>query len=136
MKYLLDTCTISFFLRGDTNVINSMQNVSPSDLGISVITLLEIEYGFKIKKSKQMDELYKKWQSLVDIISILPFNDNTAVIAANIRALLKQEGKPIGAYDVLIAATALEHKIICVTNNLSEFQRVKELGLLDWTLSI
>ncbi|WP_375330247.1 PIN domain-containing protein [Candidatus Tisiphia endosymbiont of Nemotelus uliginosus] len=66
--------------------------------------------------------------------SILPFNDGTAIIAAAIRALLKQQGKPIGAYDVLIAATALEHKIICVTNNLSEFQRIKELELLDWTV--
>jgi tRNA(fMet)-specific endonuclease VapC len=134
MKYLLDTCTISFFLRGQVNVIEQMQQVSPSDLSISVVTLLEIEYGFNIKQSQQMHKLYKKWQSLVSLISILPFNDGTAIIAAAIRALLKQQGKPIGAYDVLIAATALEHKIICVTNNLSEFQRIKELELLDWTV--
>ncbi|HJD64336.1 MAG TPA: type II toxin-antitoxin system VapC family toxin [Rickettsia endosymbiont of Sericostoma sp.] len=134
MKYLLDTCTISFFLRGQVNVIEQMQQVSPSDLSISVVTLLEIEYGFNIKQSQQMNKLYKKWQSLVSLISILPFNDGTAIIAAAIRALLKQQGKPIGAYDVLIAATALEHKIICVTNNLSEFQRIKELELLDWTV--
>ncbi|HJD56601.1 MULTISPECIES: PIN domain-containing protein [Rickettsieae] len=134
MKYLLDTCTISFFLRGQVNVIEQMQQVSPSDLSISVVTLLEIEYGFNIKQSQQMNKLYKKWQSLVSLISILPFNDGTAIIAAAIRALLKQQGKSIGAYDVLIAATALEHKIICVTNNLSEFQRIKELELLDWTV--
>ncbi|MDN3030650.1 MAG: type II toxin-antitoxin system VapC family toxin [Candidatus Tisiphia sp.] len=134
MKYLLDTCTISFFLRGQVNVIEQMQQVSPSNLSISVVTLLEIEYGFNIKQSQQMNKLYKKWQSLVSLISILPFNDGTAIIAAAIRALLKQQGKPIGAYDVLIAATALEHKIICVTNNLSEFQRIKELELLDWTV--
>ena len=62
MKYLLDTCTISFFLRGQVNVIEQMQQVSPSDLSISVVTLLEIEYGFNIKQSQQMNKLYKKWQ--------------------------------------------------------------------------
>lgn len=133
MKYLLDTCTVSYFLKGNTSVINNMQITTPSDLAISAITLLEIEYGFKLKNSKNMDNLYKKWQLLLSIIKILKFGNKTALIAADIRASLKQQGKLIGAYDILIGATALEHKIICVTNNLSEFKRIEELELLDWS---
>lgn len=136
MKYLLDTCTVSYFLKGNTNVVNHMQAATPSDLAISVITLLEIEYGFKLKSSKHMDNLYQKWQSLLNIINILKFNNKTALIAADIRASLKQQGQLIGAYDILIAASALEHEIICITNNISEFRRVEKLELLDWSNSI
>ena len=38
----------------------------------------------------------------------------------------------IGAYDILIAATALEHNLICVTNNIGEFSRISNLQIEDW----
>lgn len=136
MKYLLDTCTVSYFLKGNTNVINHMQKLAPSDLAISVITLLEIEYGFKLKDSKHMNTLYQKWQSLSDIINILKLNKKTALIAANIRASLKQQGLLIGAYDTLIASSALEYQITCVTNNISEFKRIEKLELMNWSVCI
>ena len=125
MKYLLDTCTVSYFLKENTNIIKCIQSVTPSELAISVITLLEIEYGFKLKNSKHMDSLYRKWQLFLSVINVLKFNNKTALIAADIRSLLKLQGKMIGAYDILIAASALEHKMICITNNLSEFKRVR-----------
>lgn len=134
MKYLLDTCTISYFLKGNDNIINHLKPLSPSDLAVSVITILEIDYGFKLKTSKELIQLHLKWLSFLDALTVLEFNNKTALIASDIRAFLKLSGNPIGAYDILIGATALEHELICVTNNLSEFERIKELKLEDWSI--
>lgn len=60
---------------------------------------------------------------------MLPFTAQEAEKAADIRSILKIAGSPIGAYDVLIAATALSHHHIVVTSNVREFQRVPNLQI-------
>ncbi|MCW6037337.1 PIN domain-containing protein [Spirulina subsalsa FACHB-351] len=65
-------------------------------------------------------------------VTILPFTNAEAEKAAEIRALLKSQGQPIGAYDVLIAATALEHQLLMITANQREFNRVVGLQTENW----
>jgi tRNA(fMet)-specific endonuclease VapC len=52
--------------------------------------------------------------------------------AAAIRVQLKMRGTPVGPFDLLIAATALEHNLILVTHNLSEFEKIKGLVCESW----
>lgn len=77
------------------------------------------------KRQAQLNEL-------CSLVSILPFGEKEAISAASVRAKLEQKGTPIGAYDLLIAGTALEHKGILVTNNLKEFSRVPKLKTENW----
>ncbi|WP_371851465.1 PIN domain-containing protein [Sphaerospermopsis reniformis] len=65
-------------------------------------------------------------------ITVLPFTAQEAEKAADIRSILKIAGSPIGADDVLIAATALSHHHIVVTSNVREFQRVPNLQIENW----
>jgi tRNA(fMet)-specific endonuclease VapC len=51
------------------------------------------------------------------------------------RVTLEAAGRPIGAYDLLIAGQALRHKLTLVTANVSEFVRVKGLVWQDWAKS-
>ena len=67
-----------------------------------------------------------------DAIAVLSFGVGEGDRAAQIRAILKPQGRTIGAYDVLIAATALQHNLIMVTANLREFERVPELQVESW----
>jgi tRNA(fMet)-specific endonuclease VapC len=62
----------------------------------------------------------------------LDFDDACSQVAATLRARLESEGCPIGAYDTLIAATALRHGAALVTRNVAEFSRVQGLELIDW----
>lgn len=62
----------------------------------------------------------------------LPFDDRCAEEAAQIRADLAAQGKPIGPHDILIAATARAHDAVLVTHNTSEFARVTGLRMEDW----
>ena len=65
-------------------------------------------------------------------IATLPFDEADARATAAIRAALKTRGQPIGAYDALIAGTALARGLVVVTSNAGEFKRVSGLQVEDW----
>ncbi len=69
---------------------------------------------------------------LSSTVIALPFNNEDSRAAGSIRAALEAAGKPIGAYDYLIAGQALARQLILVTANVSEFSRVKGLSWQDW----
>lgn len=48
------------------------------------------------------------------------------------RAQLVRQGIPIGPYDILIAGQAMARRMVLVTHNLSEFNRVPGLQCEDW----
>ncbi len=131
MKYLLDTCTISDFVKGNINTLNKIKSIEPYLISVSTITSMEIYYGLKRnpEKASRIEEII---QGFLDTIHILPFDQEDAKYAGNIRADLFSQGLPIGAYDILIAATALKKKLILVTSNTKEFLRVKNLSLQNW----
>ena len=73
-------------------------------------------------------------QALLRELPILTFDSSSALQAAKIRAQLQRIGRPIAAYDVLIAATALANNLIVVTHNTREFSRIGGLKVEDWQL--
>ena len=52
MNYLLDTCVISDFVKGDKNTLSMLKSVSPNDLAISSITVMEIQYGLALNPNR------------------------------------------------------------------------------------
>ena len=68
-------------------------------------------------------------------LQMLPFDSECAAHAARIRVALEAIGKPIGAHDTLIAATALRHQATLVTRNAKEFSRVPGLLWVNWHAS-
>jgi tRNA(fMet)-specific endonuclease VapC len=51
------------------------------------------------------------------------------------KARLQKAGTPIDDFDLLIAATAITHKLVMVTNNTNHFKRVASIKLEDWTIA-
>lgn len=64
--------------------------------------------------------------------SVLPFGSTAAAEYGEIRAYLQSQGTPIGPLDMLIAGYARAEKMILVTNNVREFERVPGLELENW----
>lgn len=131
MKYLLDTCVVSDFVKGDPSTLNHIKKTSPNHIAISSITLMEIEYGLALNKNKAA-QLRSVIHDFLAPITILNFTSDDAAQAALLRALLKQQGNPIGAYDILLAGTALNHKLTFVSSNTNEFDRINGLKLENW----
>jgi tRNA(fMet)-specific endonuclease VapC len=91
MKYLLDTCTVSDFVKGLPNPLARIKATPPDLIAVSALTRMEVAYGLALNK-----------------------------------------GQPIGAYNVLIAGTAVARGLVVVTSNVGEFRRVGGLQLEDW----
>ena len=131
MKYLLDTCCISDFIKNDKNTVFRLQNTPPNEIAVSTISVMELEYGLLLNPARGK-KIRPYIEDIISSVHILPYGLETANYSAAIRAALKKTGKPIGSYDVLIAGIALEHGLILVTANTKEFQRIPKLHIENW----
>jgi tRNA(fMet)-specific endonuclease VapC len=131
MKYLIDTCTVSHFVKGHPSVSRQLKATSPELISISSISVMEIEYGLKLnlERAKIINPVIEK---LLSSITILSFEKEDAEVAGNLRAHFKKIGTPIGPYDLLIAAQGIHHGLTLVTQNTKEFSRVPALIIEDW----
>jgi tRNA(fMet)-specific endonuclease VapC len=130
VRYLLDTNIISFWARkSHPALMAKMLATSPADLCTSVLVEHELRYGFA------RNPAVKSWPIIAKLLDLIPSHALTrdaANHAAELRSTLAEQGKQIGPYDLLIAATALEHGATLVTNNTREFARVPSLIVEDW----
>lgn len=44
MRYLLDTCVISDFIKGEIGTTNKLKETSPFEIAVSTITVMELRY--------------------------------------------------------------------------------------------
>lgn len=131
MSYLLDTCTVSDFVKGQPGVLARIKATAPQQISISAITRMEIEFGLHLNPARAL-KLAPVMNAFLKSISTLSFEEADAKAAGTIRAVLQKKGKPIGAYDVLIAGCAMARGLAVVTSNLREFQRVGGLKVENW----
>lgn len=100
------------------------------DIGISTITLAELQYGaMKSARPKQNRESLKDFIAPLDVAS---FDNGASEAYGEIRVALEKSGRPIGAMDLLIAAHALSLDARLATNNEREFKRVRGLRVENW----
>ncbi len=130
MKYLLDTDSVSFALRGHGEVGTKIRARKPSDLRISAITVAELRYGADRKGSKKLHALIDTMATAIEVVS---FDEAAATEFGRIGSILAERGTPIGEYDVLIAAHAVTLRCTLVTNNVKHFSKVPGLLVENWT---
>ena len=134
MNYLLDTNACIALINGNPPSVRAKFRKATKLGGqvfVSSIALFELWYG--VAKSSRRDFSKKRLEAFfAGPIHPLSFEDQDAEIAGAIRADLESVGKPIGAYDLLIAGQAIRNKLTLITANLSEFARIKELAWADW----
>lgn len=70
--YLLDTCTVSDFVRGHPFVLERINNISPHFLVVSSITIMEIEYGLKLNpgRAKQLEAVINDFLGSIHILAL------------------------------------------------------------------
>lgn len=129
-KYLLDTNICAYFLNGKFDLQAKIDKAGFENCLVSEITIAELKYGIEksIHKEKNLKTL-EIFQSKIDILPIFPALD----IYAKEKARLKTKGALLDDFDLLIGATAIFNDLILVTKNVSDFDRLNNIIIEDWT---
>src|SRR5688500_5474516 len=125
MPYLLDTCVISELRkpRCDAAVQSWISRIEPDEVYLSVLTVGEVRRGIELHRTKDPkgSGSLERWLAGLEAYygeRILPI---TSAISDRWGRLSLHQ--PLPVTDGLIAATALEHKLVVVTRNIGDFQR-------------
>ena len=129
-KYLLDTNIVSALVREPQGpVTRQIARVGESRVCTSIIVACDLRFDAAKRSSPRLTEQLEQVLSALPVLALEPGADRRY---GELPAELEREGVPIGANDMLIAAHALALGLTLVTDNVSEFQRVKGLAVRNW----
>jgi len=129
--FLLDTNICIYIIKKKPPaVLARFEQIDPSTLGISIVTLAELEYG--AAKSSNPRKNYQVVEDFVRYLDVFSWDRPVSRIYAEIRADFNKKGTPIGLLDTQIAAHCLSLDRVLVTNNEREFLRVPGLSVKNW----
>lgn len=125
----------------DTNVLIRTERDARSDVlapfavhgnaYISAITVSELLVGVHLANSEARRNQRSAFvESLLSFFPVLDFSADSARIHAGLYASLRQRGELIGAHDLIIGATALQHGFAVLTGNEREFNRIPGLKVI------
>lgn len=131
MRFLLDTNAAIALIGGKSpSLLQRVVTTRKGDVGVSAIVAHELFFG--AFGSQRVAFNLESLRLFLRDFETIPFDEEDAREAGEIRASLKSRGSPIGPYDLLIAAQAKRRGLIVVTNNRREFERVDGLLIEDW----
>jgi tRNA(fMet)-specific endonuclease VapC len=131
--FLLDTSICIYLMKNRYPALSAkVMSIAPAELAVSAVTVSELEYG--AAKSRWSERTRQNLRIFLSAFQILPFTEEDALFAGNIRAALEAAGTPIGAYDVQIGAQGAARGLTVVTHNTGEFSRIPGIRLEDWTV--
>ena len=132
MLYMLDTNICIYLIKNRSEVLlNRMRVFRTGEIGVSVVTVSELQYG--VSKSVSKDRNQAALAAFLLPLEIAEFTVDVAVIYGQVCAELERRDRSIDPLDTLIAAHALSLDVPLVTNNVREFNRVQELRVENWT---
>lgn len=129
--YLLDTSICVFLFREHREVTQQLNKIGYNCCFISDIVLAELRYG--AYKSDFVEHNLKLIDDFVKKVRVLPFADSIDVYAKE-KVRLKNEGKPIEEFDLLIGCAAKAAGLTMVTHNAKHFSHIEGIEIEDWVL--
>ena len=124
MKCLLDTTWIVEHLRGNQEATTKIQELQEEGLAVSIMSVAELYEGvFRSRNPATNEDALKDFLSAV---TVLDLDEQTCRVYGEEKTKLLHKGTVIGAFDLLIAATALTHSLVLLTED-RDFERVENL---------
>jgi tRNA(fMet)-specific endonuclease VapC len=133
MKYLFDTNICIYLINKKFEyLIDRVERYGIENIGISSITIAELEYGIAKSSSPHKEENRVALLEFLLPFKFIDFNQNDAYEYGRIRQDLQSKGTIIGNMDILIGSQAVSRELILVTNNEKEFKRIECLEIENW----
>ena len=128
-KYLLDTNICIYFLKGQFNLHQKIEEVGTENCFVSEITIAELKYG--VENSNQIAKNRETLDKFQNKFTILPVFASLDIYAKE-KARLKKKGKMLDDFDLLIGATAISNDLTLATRNVSDFDRLVGIKIDNW----
>jgi len=130
MKYLLDTNICIFFFRDKYDISNILRTKGLENCCVSEITIAELRYGAENSINPQ------KHHEIIDCflkkIALIPIT-NCLFVFAKEKVRLRKMGIPIhDDFDLLIGATAIHYNLTLITDNIKDFENLKDIQIENW----
>jgi tRNA(fMet)-specific endonuclease VapC len=135
--YLLDTNACIAVIKGtEVNVRRRLKRAVARDSVILLSSIVAFELWYGVAKSQRKDSNTQRLETFLGgPLEWALFDEDDARAAGTVRAELEAVGRPVGAYDVLLAGQARRRGATLVTSNTKEFARVQGLKWEDWAAS-
>lgn len=130
-RSVLDSDIVSYLMRAHPQVTTRAEAYKAEHriFTISAITRYEVLKGLRARGASTKLNFFEKFCKQNDV---LPLTEEIIVRAADIYGDLYKRGSLINDPDILIAATALVHGLVVVTNNEKHFNRIIGLQIENW----
>lgn len=103
---------------------------------ISMVSITELRLGVNLQYERGSTAHHEALEALERLLArfeIVPISRSVATAAADIIATLTEEGGPLhDLHDVYIAATARTEQLPVLTGNVSHFERIGDVAVVDW----
>jgi tRNA(fMet)-specific endonuclease VapC len=135
--WVLDTDTLSLWLRGHEAIAAQVARTPPQQLAVTIITVEEILRGWytQIRRARQDEQLARAYEALQQTVE---FVRGIQILAFDLSAIIRYQQlrtrhRHTGTNDLRIAAIVLEQEALLVTRNISDFNEITGLQLEDWS---
>lgn len=128
-RYLLDTNICIAMFKGRADVSEKLIKYGFSRCAISELTIAELYYGaYKSNAPIKHIEEISKVKERFDVISI----SSSLETFGQLKAEMERSGNKIDDFDLLIGATAINHDLIMVTDNVKHLGKIPGVQVENW----
>lgn len=111
-------------------MVQKLAQSEPDELATTIINQAELLFG--AYHSEQITKKLSSVKNFLQHLKVLPFDENSAEIFAQIKSQLQKNGTPVADLDLMIASICLANQATLVSNNTKHFARIENLDLENW----
>jgi tRNA(fMet)-specific endonuclease VapC len=133
MKYVLDTNTVSYLMRGDESVCGRLTALARTDVLLPQPVIAEIEYGLaRLAKSARKMRLRGRFEVLWAEMARCDWSDDVSRVFGEIKSGLERGGSRLEDFDIAVAAHARAIDATLVSDNAEHMSRIEGLRYESW----
>lgn len=131
MGTLIDTSVLIAAERGQLDLA-AVRLDEDDDVAVSAITAAELLHGVERLRGARRARAERFVGTLLDSVPVIDFDLAIARVHAVLSADLAERGTPVGAHDLIIAATAVALDYRVATRDMKSFPRIEGLQVVRW----
>jgi tRNA(fMet)-specific endonuclease VapC len=128
---LIDASVLVAAERGALD-LDAVREREAEEVAISVVTVAELLHGVERLRGVRRARAERFVETMLGSIPIVDFDLPIARVHAVLSADLAEKGTPIGAHDLIIAATAVALDAVVATRDTRSFPRIEGLRTVRW----